>query len=188
MSTQQRTYARRGQWLAQLLPWFLLLGGAFAVGRYAPYLSALAGGSDADVKRNVEVVHPWRDDLVGAHVRLPSKDLWGRSIPSNRPVFVVTISCSSCGDPSSLLKQLHQSHLRPVVVVSEAFTPEYAEALRSAQGVVAVETRAGDAVVPDQMLKHAPQVALVDAQGKITAVPSSDTPLELFLRLGGKQE
>ncbi|RMG23578.1 MAG: hypothetical protein D6724_07945 [Armatimonadetes bacterium] len=84
--------------------------------------------------------------------------------------------------------QLHQSRLRPVVVVSEAFTPEYAQALRSADGIVAIETRAGDAVVPDQMLRHAPQVALVDAQGKITAVPNSDTPLELFLRLGGKQE
>ncbi|MER3466377.1 MAG: hypothetical protein C4340_04370 [Armatimonadota bacterium] len=171
-----------------MLPWFLLFGGGFAVGRYAPYLSALAGGSDADVKRSVVVVHPWRDDLVGARVRLPSEDLWGRSIPRNRPVFVVTISCTSCGDPSSLLKQLHQSHLRPVVVVSEAFTPEYAEALRTADGIVALETRVGDAVVPDQMLKYAPQVALVDAQGKITAVPSSATPLELFLRLGGNQE
>ncbi len=188
MSMRQRTCARRGQWLARLLPWFFLLGGAFTVGRYAPYLSALAGGSDADIKRNVEVVHPWREDLVGAHVRLPSKDFWGKSIPGNRPVFVVTISCTSCGDPASLVKQLHQSRLRPVVVVSEAFTPEYAQALRSADGIVAIETRAGDAVVPDPMLRHAPQVALVDAQGKITAVPNSDTPLELFLRLGGKQE
>jgi hypothetical protein len=143
---------------------------------------------DADGRQNVEIVNPWRKDLVGAHVLLPDKDLWGRTIPKNRPCFVPTISCSSCGDPRRLLDLLQQSPIRPVVVASEAFTPKYAEALRSAQGIWAIETGAGDGVVPDPMLQYAPQVAFVDAQGNITAVPSSDMSLEAFIKSGGKRK
>lgn len=188
MSTQPRSLIRRGEWLVRLLPWLLLLGGAFAVGRYAPDLAMVAGASDVEVKRPPVIEHPWRADLIGQHVRLPDKDLWGRPIPRNRNLFVATVSCSSCGDPSRLIEQLRVSRLRPLVVVSDAFTPEYAKALRDADGIVAIETRAGDVVVPDGMLRHAPQIGLVDASGKIVAVPNSSTPLEEFLRSGGKEE
>lgn len=188
MSTHQRSLVRRGQWLVRLLPWLLLLGGAFAVGRYAPFLAMVAGASDVEVKRPPVIEHPWRGDLVGQQVRLPDEDLWRRPIPRDQNLFVATISCSSCGDPSRLIDQLRVSRLRPVVVVSDAFTPEYAKALRDAEGIVAIETRAGVAIVPDEMLRHAPQIGLVDASGKIVAVPNSSTPLEEFLRSGGKEE
>lgn len=117
--------------------------------------------------------------LIGKSIGLPPTDVSGRPLPKGLPLYVATLSCSSCQKVPASLVSVKGTERHPVVFVAndEAEALKYDKLNRKAFLVAAASVRS----LPPSMLNSAPQVVVLQPSGLISQVLGPDSDEE-FVR------
>lgn len=120
-------------------------------------------------------------NVIGATVSLPSQSLGGHVIPRGR-LILYTLDCGGCVNTEVLLRHFSQAPLLPVVVVAATEERYVPSELLARPDLAVVVTDMTGLVVPINMLKRAPQAALLDESGNIERLWNPKDQLDEFLR------
>lgn len=169
--------------VAAIFPWVTLIVGLTALGT-----AAIATSSDRWRKPHLPTPpkHAWMQDLLGSQIRLPRTDAKGRPLPSGRPMLVLVMNCTSCSGGPTVVELAKQCPLKPLLLVTPVEVSAIPTIILEHPKDVLVVCDTTAKYVPLTMLDSGPQLARIDASGRVTAVPREDDDMESFITRGGQ--
>jgi hypothetical protein len=162
--------------------YLILVVGVVTIVCFIPTIASLAEPPDPMKGLPNPPSYNWLPQVIGTRVNLPKVDCQGYEIPHKRTMPLITLACNMCSTFDSIRSKLLQSALHPVIICVNKTSQEIMETFGHMPDrfLILVVTE-GEATVPEDLLKYAPQAALLDHSARIVKVPSENQTMEEFL-------